>query len=305
MNIAAMQLKDLDLNLLVTFQHMYRERRVSAAAASLGLSQPAVSNALKRLRGALGDQLFVRSAGGMIPTPYAEQLAEPMANALEAVQNLLNRQASFEPKSSRRNFTLALADLGEVRFLPPLMEHLADVAPHITVGTVPNTAPELREDMAAGKVDLAVGYILGLKADCLQRRLFRERYVCMFRPGHPLDKPRMSVAEFSAAEHVFVISAGTGHQKMNQMLERAGVRSRIALRVPGLGAVADVVCSRDVLATVPEEFAQRGAAFFGLKYVAHPVKLPDIEINLYWHARYQQDAANVWLRKLFVDTFSR
>src|SRR3974390_2644172 len=116
-----MELKDIDLNLLVTFQAVYRERRVSAAAASLGLSQPAVSNALKRLRELLGQDLFVRSARGMIPTPYAEQLAEPMAHDRGAVHNLLNRQASFDPKSSTRNFILALADFGEVHFLPPLM----------------------------------------------------------------------------------------------------------------------------------------------------------------------------------------
>ena len=300
-----MELKDVDLNLLVTFQALYRERRVSAAAASLGLSQPAVSNALKRLRQLLGQELFVRSARGMIPTPYAEQLAEPMANALGAVHDLLNRQASFDPKNSTRNFTLALADFGEVHFLPPLMNLLGAQAPRVTVGVVPNSIPNLREEMANGNVDLAVGYVLGLKADFFQRRLFRERYVCMFREGHPLDKARISPAEFAAAEHVLVVAAGTGHQKMNQILDRSGARSRIVLRVPQLAAVADILCTRNLVATVPEEFAQRGADIFGLKYVAHPVRLPDIEINLYWHARYQRDAANRWLRSLLIETFSR
>jgi len=299
-----MDLKDVDLNLLVTFQHLYRERRVSAAAVSLGLSQPAVSNALKRLRKLLGDDLFVRSAQGMMATPYAEQLAEPVSKALEAVERLLSRRSSFEPRESSRNFTLALADIGEVRFLPPLMEKLARSAPKVTISVVPNTAPHLREDLAAGKVDLAVGYQLDLKADFFQRRVFRERYVCMFRPGHPLDKARISAAEFAAADHVVVGASGTGHQKMNQILDRTAARSRIALRVPRLAAVADIVCTRDLLATVPEEFAQRGAAFFGLKYVAHPIKLPEIEINLYWHARYHRDAANQWLRALFIETFS-
>jgi DNA-binding transcriptional LysR family regulator len=298
------ELKDVDLNLLVTFRELYRERRVSAAAVSLGLSQPAVSNALRRLRLLLGDELFVRSSRGMIPTPFAEQLAGPTEQVLETFHKLLNRQASFEPRASNRNFTLALADMGEVHFLPPLMEALGLAAPRVTIGAVTNTAPTLREDMAAGRVDLAVGSLLGLKADFFQRRLFRERYVCMFRAGHPLDKARISPAEFAAAEHVVVMSPGTGHQKMNQILDRAGARSTIALRVPRLVAVADIVCTRDLLATVPEEFAQRGAAFFGLKYVAHPIKLPEIEINLYWHARYHRDAANQWLRTLFIDTFA-
>ncbi|OGA29890.1 MAG: LysR family transcriptional regulator [Betaproteobacteria bacterium RIFCSPLOWO2_02_FULL_65_24] len=299
-----MELKDVDLNLLVTFQQLFQERRVSAAAASLGLSQPAVSNALKRLRLLLGDELFVRSSRGMIPTPFAERLAGPTAQVLDTVYHLLNRQTSFEAQTSTRNFTVALADIGEVHFLPPLMEVLGRTAPRVTIGTVPNTAPTLREDMAAGKVDLAVGSLLGLKADFFQRRLFRERYVCMFRPGHPLDKAKVSAAEFAAAEHVVVMAPGTGHQKMNEILDRAGARGKIALRVPRLVAVADIVCTRDLLATVPEEFAQRGAAFFGLKYVAHPMKLPEIEINLYWHASYHRDAANQWLRALFIETFA-
>ncbi len=172
------------------------------------------------------------------------------------------------------------------------------------MSAVENTAPDLRDDMAGGKVDLAVGYVLKLKADFFQRRLFREPYVCLFRPGHPLDKPRISAADFAAAEHVVVAAAGTGHQKMNDILDRSGARSRIALQVPRLAAVADVLCTRDLVATVPEAFAQRGAAFFGLKHAPHPIKLPDIEINLYWHARYHRDAANQWLRRLFIETFS-
>ena len=299
-----MELKDVDLNLLVTFQQLFRDRRVSVAAASLGLSQPAVSNALKRLRRMLGDELFVRSSRGMIPTPLAEQLAGPIGKALVSIHNLLNQQATFEADTSTRNFTIALADIGEVHFLPPLMEVLGRVAPRVTISTVRNTAPNLREDMAAGKVDLAVGSILGLKADFFQRRLFPQRYVCMFRSGHALDKPKITAAEFAAVEHVVVIAAGTGHQRMNEMLDRAGLRSTVGLRVPHFVAVADIVCTRDLVATVPEEFAQRGAAFFGLKYVSHPIKLPEIQINLYWHARYHRDPANQWLRTLFIDTFS-
>lgn len=299
-----MELKDIDLNLLVTFHELFQERRVSGAAASMGVSQPAVSNALKRLRRLLGDELFVRTSRGMIPTPYAEQLAEPVAKALQAIHSLLDRRPAFEAGSSTRNFSIAFADIGEVHFLPRLMEVLGQAAPRVTISTVRNTAPHLREDMAAGKVDLAVGSILDLKADFFRRRLFPQRYVCLFRPEHPLNKVKITAAEFAAAEHVVVVAAGTGHEEMNRILDRAGARNRVRLRVPHFVAVADIVCSRDLLATVPEEFAQRGTAFFGLKYVAHPIKLPEIQINIYWHARYHRDPANQWLRALFIDTFS-
>lgn len=299
-----MRLRDIDLNLLVVFQQLYKDRRVSAAAASLDLSQPAVSSALNRLRRILADELFVRTARGMLPTPFAEELELKIADALHVLQHSLNHESTFDPLTSSHNFTLSLADVGEVYFLPRLMAALRREAPRVTITAIRHATGTLAEDMAAGKVNLAVGALPSLKANFFKRRLFPQRYVCLFRRGHPLDKERISLAEFAATEHVIVIAPGTGHAKMNEILARRGIRHIVPLRVPHWVSVADILHTTNLIATVPQKFAERGAKFFGLRYVAHPLKLPEIDINLYWHARFHKEPANQWLRNFLVESFA-
>ncbi len=298
-----MQLKDIDLNLLVIFQQLYKERQVSSAAASLELSQPAVSSALNRLRRCLNDDLFVRAGRGMVPTPFAEKLREKIADALHTIDGALNEQGAFDPATATHNFTLSMADIGEVYFLPRFMAALSRDAPHVSITSVRHAA-NLPEEMVNGRVDLAVGALPALKTNFFQRRLFPVRYVCLFRKGHPLDKAKITPAEFAAAEHVIVAAPGTGHARMNEIMLRAGVRRIVPLRVPHWVSVADILATTDLVATVPELFAKRGAAFFGLKYRPHPIRLPQVQIYLYWHMRYHREPANQWLRARIFDMFS-
>jgi DNA-binding transcriptional LysR family regulator len=300
----AVELRDVDLNLLVVFNRLLAERRVNAVAQSLGITQPAVSNALARLRRLLGDELFLRTSRGMEPTPFAEQLAEPVAYALGTLHSALNQRASFDPATSTRAFVLAMTDIGEIYFLPPLMELLARVAPHVSISTVRNAFANLKDDMEAGRVDLALGLIPDLKAGFFQRRLFRHRYVCVFRKGHPLDKGRMTLQEFTNADHVVVVAAGTGHNRMDAMLDDSGVRRRIRLRVPHFVSVGHILSGTDMIASVPERFALRCAEPFGLTCVPHPAKLPEIAINVFWHAKFHREPGNQWLRTLISATFS-
>ena len=152
-----MNLRDIDLNLLVVFNQLLMDRRVSTTADKLGLSQPAVSNALKRLRTLLKDELFVRTARGMEPTPYALNLVEPMGYALGTLQNALNQRDSFDPATSDRTFTLGLTDIGEIYFMPTLMATLSRVAPRIKISTLRHNSGHLTENMASGTVDTALG----------------------------------------------------------------------------------------------------------------------------------------------------
>ena len=163
-----MELARLDLNLLLVFHHLLREKRVSAVATVLGMSQPAVSSALGRLRASLGDELFLRTQHGMAPTPYAMQLAEPVAAALDGLQQALHVRASFDPATSQRSFTLAMTDVGEMYFLPVLMDALAQAAPGVTVNVVAVTNASLGADMASGRTDLAVGLLPQLQAGFFQ-----------------------------------------------------------------------------------------------------------------------------------------
>jgi DNA-binding transcriptional LysR family regulator len=299
-----MDLKDIDLNLLVVFHHLFMEKRVSAVAERLGLTQPTVSNALSRLRKLLGDELFLRTARGMEPTPYANRLAEPIAYALRTIHDTLNEKSDFDPVTSTKKFTIAMTDIGEIYFLPKLMHTLAQIAPGVTISTVRNTSINLRDEIEAGRVDLAMGLLPQLKSGYFQRRLFRQRYVCMFRKGHALDKRKITVAEFAKAQHVVVISEGTGHAKVDESIERKGVKRHVVLTVPHFVAVGHILSTTDMVATVPERYARECVEPFGLRYVPHPVPLPEIGINLFWHAKFHKEPGNQWLRGVVFEAFS-
>lgn len=300
-----MELEELDLNLLVVFRQLLVEKRVSKVAENLGLTQPAVSNALARLRKQLGDELFTRTPQGMEPTPYAEQLAESVTYALGMIRSALNQKSGFDPATTRRAFTVGLNDIGEIWFLPRLVDALVRDAPGVTISTVRNASVNLKDEMEAAKVDLAIGLLPQLKAGFFQRRVLQTRYVCLMRRGHPLDRGSLTLQAFAAAEHVAVVAQGTGHGLADEVMQRSGVQRRVRLTVPHFTAVGHIVQTTDLLATVPETLARRIAEPFGLVYVAHPVDIPSAAINLFWHARMHKDPANVWLRnyilKLFAD----
>ncbi|MEX8520390.1 MAG: LysR family transcriptional regulator [Leptothrix sp. (in: b-proteobacteria)] len=299
-----MDLRDLDLNLLVVFNQLLLDRSVSVAAEKLRISQPGVSNSLKRLRTLLKDELFVRTSKGMEPTPYALHLAEPVAYALNAIQTALFKRDAFDPLSSTRTFNLAMTDIGEMYFMPPLMDALSVRAPHIQINTLRPNAVNLRDDMESGTVDIALGLLPNLQAGFFQRRLFRHHYVCLFRRGHPSARSPMTLEQFSQLEHVRVVAAGTGHGEIDDLLASAGVQRRMRLAVPHFIAVGHILQSTDLIATVPERFADRCIEPFGLAKSPHPVALPDIAINLFWHARFNRDPANMWMRQLLVELFA-
>ena len=303
-----MDLARLDLNLLLVFHHLLREKRVSAVATVLGMSQPAVSSALGRLRSSLGDELFLRTQRGMEPTPYALQLAEPVATALDGLQQALNVRASFDPTTSERSFTLAMTDVGEMYFLPVLMDALAGAAPGVTLNVVAVTSASLKDDMASGRTDLALGLLPQLQAGFFQQALFRQPYVCLMREAHPLAHAEgLTLSDFAAASHVRVMAAGTGHGRIDaaisETLERQGVQRRIRLTVPNYVALGDVLGHSDLIATVPERFAQRVTAPFALTTRALPLAVDGSAIHQFWHARLHKDPGHQWLRELVAQCF--
>ena len=299
-----MDLAEIDLNLLRVFHQLMQDRRVSGAAEALGLSQPAASNALRRLRELLGDPLFLRTPRGMEPTPYALQLAGPVGLALATLHDALNARSSFEPAASSRSFTLAMSDVGEIYFLPELMQVLAEQAPGVTLRVVAVAEEALKEDMAGGRIDLALGLLPQLQAGFFQQALFRQNYVCLLRQGHPLARRKqLGLAAFNAADHVRVQATGTGHGRVEESLARHGVRRRIRLTVPHYVALGHVVADSDLLAIVPERFALRVSQALKLTTRALPVALENSTIHQFWHARMHQDPANRWLRVLITSRF--
>ena len=303
-----MDLARLDLNLLLVFHHLLREKRVSAVATVLGMSQPAVSSALGRLRSSLGDELFLRTQRGMEPTPYALQLAEPVATALDGLQQALNVRASFDPATSERSFTLAMTDVGEMYFLPVLMDALAGAAPGVTLNVVAVTSASLKDDMASGRTDLALGLLPQLQAGFFQQALFRQPYVCLMREGHPLAHAEgLTLYDFATASHVRVMAAGTGHGRIDaaisETLEQQGLQRRIRLTVPNYVALGDVLGHSDLIATVPERFAQRVTSPFALTTRPLPLAVDGSAIHQFWHARLHKDPGHQWLRELVAQCF--
>jgi DNA-binding transcriptional LysR family regulator len=300
-----MELEKIDLNLLVVFSHLFREKRMLRVAENLGMSQPGVSNALNRLRHLLNDELFIRTSRGMEPTSYAIQIAGPVSEALGQLRDTLNVRAPFDPAMSTRRFTIAMTDIGEIDFLPGLMVGMRRIAPSVMINTVRNTAVHLREEMENGQVDLAVGLLPDLQTNFFKRQLTVSEYVCLFRRGHVLDKQRITLDEFVAADHLVVVSAGTGHCLADEEFERRGIARNIKLRIPHFAAVGYLLHDSNLITTVPRRLVNRCVGPFDLTSVPVPFELPSISINLFWSARYHRDPANQWLRTMMVEAFSR
>lgn len=183
------------------------------------------------------------------------------------------------------------------------VERLRQEAPGVTLRTVRTTEDSLRDAMAAGGVDLAIGPLPQLQAGFFQRRLFSQRYVCLFRQGHPLDHDGFSLADFQAAEHLVVESAGTGHGQVDALIRRAGLQRSVRLTVPHFVGVGHLLQRTDLVATVTERLADSLCGPFALTRRPHPLDLPEVAINVFWHTRVHRSPADQWLRGVVLDLF--
>ena len=294
----------IDLNLLSVFQEVYRERQISAAARRLGLTQSAVSNALARLRRTFGDELFVRTAHGMQPTPLAQQMAEPIGAAMAQVALALSQRSRFDPATSGRRFTLAMTDVGEVYFMPVLIDRCRAIAPNVEIASSRANGLTLKDDMETGRVDLAIGAFEDVSEALYHRALFRQRFVSMFRKEHPLARGKVDLARFVAAPHLIVDAAQSPYDRVNGLLEKAGVTAGARFRVPHFTAVPYIVSTSELVVTVPQKLAESAASPFGLKWIEPPLALPTLQTNVFWHRRFNHDPGIQWLRGLIADVFA-
>lgn len=292
-----MNLESADLHLLMVFNALYETGSVSRAAEKLALSQPATSHVLRKLRLRFEDPLFIRTRSGMEPTPLAKEIAEPVQSALELIRSTLQTRRVFDPLSSTQTFTLALTDIGEIYFLPRLMAALGEAAPGVGLTTVRDNSVELREDLERGKIDLAIGLHPQLRAGFFQRRLFTQGYVCLYRQHHPFEGQSLTLEQYQQAHHVVAIAHGTGHYAIDQHIAAQGIHRDVRLSVPHYVALSHILHETDLIATVPERYANECASLFKLNIVPCPVPLPQTDICMFWHARLHHDPANQWLRR--------
>ncbi len=303
--ITIMNVADLDLNLLRVLDAVLRERSVTAAAARLGLTQPAVSNALARLRAAFGDALFVRTPSGMAPTPFARDLDDPVRQALALIESALAHGGGFDPATSKRAFRFYMSDLGEISFLPALVERVRERAPGVYLEALGLPLEAIDEGLASGALDIAVGFLPGLAAPVRRRRLFRDPYVCLMRSDHPRIGARLTRKLFLEASHALVSSTGSGHRVIEEALERAGVTRRIALRVPHFTVVPMVLARTDLLLTLPGQVARVYEADGRFKSLPVPLPIPPAEVAVHWHERFERDPGIRWLREVMIGLFAR
>jgi DNA-binding transcriptional LysR family regulator len=297
-----MNVRDVDLNLLRVFDAVLRERGVTAAAVGLGLTQPAVSNALARLRGVFGDALFVRTPGGMDATPFARGLAEPVRQALALLESALAHGPGFDPAAATRAFRFYMSDLGQIEFLPPLIERVQREAPGVRLEAVALEIEDIAAALAAGALDLAVGFLPGLGPPVRRRALFRDPYVCLMRADHPVKA--LSKKTFLQASHALVTYRG-GHRVVEEALERAGLARRIALRLPHFTVVPMVLERTDLVCTLPARVARVFERRGKLKSLPPPVAIPPADVGVHWHERFESDPGNRWLRELVVELFGQ
>ncbi|MGB0216404.1 MAG: LysR family transcriptional regulator [Alteromonas oceani] len=301
-----MDLDKLDMTLLRVFHRVMMERKVSTAAEALGLTQPAVSNALKRLRDITKDDLFIRTSGGMQPTTFAIQIAEPVGYALAAIDSTFSQPVHFDPITDNRTFNLGLTDIGETYLLPRLLAHTMESAPNIRFNTVRQGSDSLQAEMENGNIDLAVDILPQLKGDILHRRLLNEEYVICLRKQHPMARKRLWTPEdYLRQSHMVVVAKETGHGDVDTILAKKGMVRDIKLTVPHFMTLGPTLATTDMISTLPVDAARMLENPFNLTTVPLPISIPTVDVDVCWHRRVHRDPANLWLRGLMFDLFHR
>ncbi|MFT3817343.1 MAG: LysR family transcriptional regulator [Rubrivivax sp.] len=287
-----MNIKDFDLNLLHVFAAVHAARSVSRAAEGLGLSQPAVSNALTRLRLALHDPLFTRVAGGVAPTPKADQLARQVEAALRQLDVALREADSFDAARSQRRFVVHMSDIGADEFLPQLMAAIGREAPGVRMEAVQLAADAIAPALEEGRLDLAFGYLPAL-AGTESAPLLQERYVLLLRRGHPLAGALRQRAALEKLDFVLVAS----HAEPARALHLLGLQPRIRLTLPHFMVVPTILAATDLALILPQRPAQRFAALHGLQVADADLGLPPFTVAMHWTWRSAHDPGHRWLRQ--------
>lgn len=290
-----MELNKLDLNLLKTFDAIHRHNNLSAAAIELGLTQPAISAALKRLRGHFDNPLFVRTSHGMRPTPHADTIASRITRALDILREV-DQSPTFALATTTVHYRIYINDIGLLVVMPQVLRHVSEQAPHAKISIVDLRPDEVVEAMDRGEVDLAIGYFLGMPNWARQQTLRKTSYVCAVRSAHPDIGDSLSIAQFLRARHAIYATSGSPHGVVDETLARMNLARNVALRVPRFAALPFLIAQSDLLVTIPEDLGQTFSRLIDIKVFAPPVPLGQFEIKQYWHERLHAEPAYRWLR---------
>lgn len=292
-----MNLAGIDLNLLVVFDALMQERHVTRAGEKLGLSQPATSNALARLRLLFEDELLVKTSEGMQPTPRAIALAAAIRLMLLQLQAALTAAAPFVPAESDRTFSLGMSDYTAFALLPALVAHLATVAPGVQIRVLSTERHTVAQLLDADEIDLAIGFLPQTASWHRSEVLFHESFVALLRQGHPTIGDRLTLDKYLAADHLLVSLSGDMTGRVDTWLAQQHQQRRVAITVPHFLVAPFILAQTDLIATLAERVAQTYAELLGLKVMPLPFELTGFAIRQVWHSKNQTDPASTWLRQ--------
>jgi len=292
-------LRGVDLNLLVSLRVLLTQRHVTRSAERLGMTQPAMSASLARSRTLFRDKLLVRGPQGLVLTPRAEQILEQLNKIMEATEKMIALPQEFTAETCNRTFTLMGTDFVEFMLLPSLMAALATEAPNLQIVFKAPDPKNVESMMANGELDLVVGYLPAPTDEVIRRTVFREAFVCVARRGHPLlEDESLSLEQYVELLHVQVLPRDVTMyaDTIDTAIAAVGLVRKVVLWEPTFLAVGSVVARTDLISTVPTHVAAHFAQALPIVAYDLPLPLPAPDFAMYWHPRNQEDAGHKWLR---------
>ncbi|RED53971.1 LysR family transcriptional regulator [Aestuariispira insulae] len=296
-----MNLSGIDLNLLLVFEAIYTERNLSKAGERLSLSQPAVSNALRRLRETLNNPLFVRTAEGMVPTNHAVAIQPTIAKALDDLRSCLTPDLSFDPAQAKNHFRISLSDIIGSLILPELIAKLQDNAPHVDLTFRHVDRKGAYEMLRTGRHDLVISTELD-GPGMYQQLLFKDPYVTLVSNSHSTIRDDLTLKQFCQAKHILFSLEGQGPGLVDTALARQSLKRHVALRLPHVSVIPKIVEESDMIVTLPLRMARIHSEALNIKTFKPPVEVPDLAVYQYWHSRSHHDPACGWIRSQILET---
>jgi DNA-binding transcriptional LysR family regulator len=294
--IQRMNIASLNLNLLPVLDALLSERSVSRAGARVGLSQPAVSNALAQLRAHFGDPLLVRKGNGMAPTERALALAGPLRTALLALEHGLEPAGAFDPATAERGFTIMTNDFVAFALLPRLLARLQREAPGVRLQVRAWQEHVVPPELARGDTDLVLGFNRGLPAGHYAMPLFKDRFIFVARKGHPVVRGKITLATYTKLAHVVVSHEPNARGVFDDLLAQRGLSRNVALRVSHFLLVPPILAATDYVAAISEIVAEPAAKLYGLQLLKMPLPFEPAMVHMVWHERTGGSPAHAWLR---------
>ena len=295
-----MKIRSFDLNLFVIMNAIYTEGSLTKAAEVVGITQPAVSNALSRLREKFNDDLFVRTGSGMVPTHKTENIINDIQNALSLMQKSVNEPDEFDPLTSERTFRISLGDISEGRILPHILEKINATAPKITIESFYTDRHEIVHSLATNELNFAIDPIIPRSKDVVSQKVFEDKFICAHRANHPISKIKnFDMNALLEQKFINISNRKRGPSIIDVELQKFQLKRDVALRAQHFLVTPEIVRSTDLVLVCSQSFAKK----HGLHFAELPIELPPVEQYLIWHSSDDNDGSHIWMRETITEAF--